>query len=295
MKDIKRKIYFSNLQVRYMMSNEPVDDKEEIRMNVFDYFVSAYQKAEQSGDYSDFQIKASDEVLMVSKLHYVGDCLCGIIGRGIPKIQRFLRECNPDTFGTKELEPSEGHLFEEYSYFAISVSKLQMAFLNDPSVAYNIPRLVISILRSTLGGAMYEFEERKLLDFDIKTKLKQLSGQKVTVKGTIANTEEIVRNGMRSYKRIEYALGTNLKATLSVNARIKKVMTDKDIDTITEFVTTDEGFSSFTFQDELDDDKEVIDVINRQAFLTKRITLTIEDQQKPDNIWQKLCEAFIMR
>lgn len=117
MKDQKRKVYFSSLQVRIMLSHELETDQAKILSDVFDRIVAAYAKAEESGTYTNFQSKIDDEVLMISKLHYVGDCLCGIVGRGIPKIHRFLRECNPETFGTKELTPSEGNLFEEYSFF----------------------------------------------------------------------------------------------------------------------------------------------------------------------------------
>jgi hypothetical protein len=214
------------------------------------------------------------------------------VGRGIPKIYRFLRECNPETFGTKELTPSEGNLFEEYSFFAIAVSKLQMAFLNNTAISQNIPRLVVSIMRNSLGGTIYEFEESTMLDFDIKKKLKQLSGKKITVKGSLANKEETVIGGMRSLKTIEQTLGTKMKATVNVSARVSKVLTDQDIDTITELATTDEGFSSFTFQDETDSDKEIIDVIRRQTYFTKGITLNKEEQQQPEAIWQKLCGAF---
>ena len=292
MKDQKRKVYFSSLQVRIMLSHELETDQAKIRSDVFDRIVAAYAKAEESGTYNNFQCKIDDEVLMVSKLHYVGDCLCGIVGRGIPKIHRFLRECNPETFGTKELTPSEGNLFEEYSFFAIAVSKLQMAFLNNTAISQNIPRLVVSILRNSLGGTIYEFEESTMLDFDIKKKLKQLSGKKITVKGSLANKEETVIGGMRSLKTIEQTLGTKMKATVNVSARVSKVLTDQDIDTITELATTDEGFSSFTFQDEMDSDKEIIDVIRRQTYFTKGITLNKEEQQQPDAIWQKLCGAF---
>lgn len=292
MKDQKRKVYFSSLQVRIMLSHELETDQAKIRSDVFDRIVAAYAKAEESGTYTNFQSKIDDEVLMISKLHYVGDCLCGIVGRGIPKIYRFLRECNPETFGTKELTPSEGNLFEEYSFFAIAVSKLQMAFLNNTAISQNIPRLVVSILRNSLGGTIYEFEESTMLDFDIKKKLKQLSGKKITVKGSLANKEETVIGGMRSLKTIEQTLGTKMKAKVNVSARVSKVLTDQDIDTITELATTDEGFSSFTFQDEMDSDKEIIDVIRRQTYFTKGITLNKEEQQQPEAIWQKLCGAF---
>lgn len=131
-----------------------------------------------------------------------------------------------------------------------------------------------------------------MLDFDIKKKLKQLSGKKITVKGSLANKEETVIGGMRSLKTIEQTLGTKMKATVTISARVSKVLTDQDIDTITELATTDEGFSSFTFQDEMDSDKEIIDVIRRQTYFTKGITLNKEEQQQPDAIWQKLCGAF---
>ena len=131
-----------------------------------------------------------------------------------------------------------------------------------------------------------------MLDFDIKKKLKQLSGKKITVKGSLANKEETVIGGMRSLKTIEQTLGTKMKAKVNVSARVSKVLTDQDIDTITELATTDEGFSSFTFQDEMDSDKEIIDVIRRQTYFTKGITLNKEEQQQPEAIWQKLCGAF---
>ena len=83
-----------------------------------------------------------------------------------------------------------------------------------------------------------------------------------------------------------------MKAKVNVSARVSKVLTDQDIDTITELATTDEGFSSFTFQDEMDSDKEIIDVIRRQTYFTKGITLNKEEQQQPEAIWQKLCGAF---
>lgn len=292
MKDQKRKVYFSSLQVRFMLSHELESDNAVIKSEVFDRILSKYKNAEESGNYSDFQAKVDDEIIMVSQLHYIGNHLCGIIGRGIPQIHRFLRECNPDTLSTKELTPEKGNLFEEYSFFAISISRMQMAFLNNPAISPNIPKQVLSILRKSLGNATYEFEESKLLDLDIKGKLKQLSGKKIIVKGALANKEEQVVGGMRTLKTIEQALGTKMKATVNVTAKLTKQLTDYDIDIITNLATTDEGFSSFTFQDEMDSDKEIIDVIRRQTYLTKQIVLTKEEQQQPDHIWQKLCNAF---
>ena len=73
MKDQKRKVYFSSLQVRIMLSHELETDQAKIRSDVFDRIVAAYAKAEESGTYTNFQSKIDDEVLMISKLHYVGE------------------------------------------------------------------------------------------------------------------------------------------------------------------------------------------------------------------------------
>ena len=49
-----------------------------------------------------------------------------------------------------------------------------------------------------------------------------------------------------------------------------------------------EAFSSFTFTDERDSDKEVIDVIRNHVRFSKNIELSIEDQKTPAAIWRKL-------
>ena len=46
---------------------------------------------------------------------------------------------------------------------------------------------------------------------------------------------------MRTVKALEQTLGTKMKATLTVSAKVSKILTDQDIDTITELATTDEG------------------------------------------------------
>jgi len=140
----KRKVYFSALQVRGMLSNEAEEDRTKIKTEIFDPIVAKYDAAKEKGDFSSFQRKIDDgeEVFMVSMLHYEGNVLCGIVSHGTPKIERYLRECNPETFNVKELVPSEGNVFEEYSFFAISIRKMQMAYLSDPAVSTNIPGLV---------------------------------------------------------------------------------------------------------------------------------------------------------
>lgn len=92
-----------------------------------------------------------------------------------------MRECNPETFSVKELVPSEGNVFEEYSFFAISIQKMQMAYLSDPAVSTNIPGLVLTLLRPSVN-IKFNLEESSLYDYDIKKKIKQL-GNKVAVYG----------------------------------------------------------------------------------------------------------------
>lgn len=207
-----RRVYFSALRVHRICYHEPETDRQAIKADLFDRFVSEYEKAQASGDFTNFQHKlADDEVLMVSMLHYVGNDLCGIIGRCSPKVDRFLRERNLDTFGTKELTPSEGNLFEEYTYFAISTSRLQIAYLSNSAVSSNIPYLVIHILRQNSGNALYEMEPDTLIDTDIKKKLKSL-GTKIKVQGTVVNQEQHIIGGMQSLRQLENTLSTKFSA-----------------------------------------------------------------------------------
>lgn len=108
---------------------------------------------------------------MVSMLHYEGNVLCGIVSHGTPKNERYLRECNPETFNVKELVPSEGNVFEEYSFFAISIQKMQMAYLSDSAVSTNIPGLVLTLLKPSVN-INYFMEESSLHDHDIKKKIR---------------------------------------------------------------------------------------------------------------------------
>ena len=288
----KRKVYFSALQARGMLSNEPIDDRALIKAEIFDQIVSKYEAATQSGDFSLFQkkIEDSEEVFMVSMLHYEGNTLCGIVSHGSPKIERYLRECNPTTFDVKELVPEAGNVFEEYSFFAISIQKMQMAYLGDSAVSTNIPALVLSLLRPTVN-VNYEFEENTLMDYDIKKKIKQL-GDKVVVRGTLIDQAQRVIGGMPSIGTLERAMGTKFSATVKVRAKVGRKLTDTDIETITNTATQDEGFSSFTFADERDTDKEIIDVIKNQVRFAKNIELSTDEKKQPTAIWAKLCDSF---
>ena len=162
----------------------------------------------------------------------------------------------------------------------------------DGAVSTNIPQAVVYILRRSLGNACYDFEETKLLDHDIKKKLRELKGTKVVVKGTIVGQEQSVTTGIPSLKKIEKALGSKMKARISVSAHLSRPLTDADIDIITENVCADDGFSSFTFADEMDADKEIIDVIRRQTYLTTKIKLAATELQQPKIVWKKMCCSF---
>ena len=290
----KRKVYFSALQVRWMLTHELQEDRAAIKSEIFDPIVEKYNTSKENGDFSDFQkkVEESQEVFMVSMLHYENNVLCGIVSHGTPKIERYLRECNPETFSVKELVPSEGNVFEEYSFFAISIQKMQMAYLSDSAVSTNIPALVLLLLRPVVN-INYELEESCLLDTDIKKKIKQL-GDKVVVKGTLVGKEEQVIGGLESIGTLERAMGTKFRATINVKAKLGRKLTDADIEAITGAATQDEGFSSFTFADEKDADQEVIDVIKNQVRFSKKIELTAEERKIPSAIWKKLCGAFLV-
>lgn len=288
----KRNVYFSTLQARKMMTNELQEDRAIIKSDIFDPIVKRYDEAKEKGDFSDFQRKIGDgqEVFMVSMLHYEGNVLCGIISHGTPKIERYLRECNPETFCVKELVPSEGNVFEQYSFFAISIRKMQMAYLSDPAVSKNIPLLVLQLLKPSID-INYELEESCLLDSDIRKKIKQL-GDNVIVRGTIVGKEEKVIGGLESIRTLQKAMGTKFSATVNVKTKLKIKLTDAAIDVITDTATQDEGFSSFTFADASEEDREVIDVIKNQVRFSKKIELAADEQNMPHIIWEKLSDAF---
>ena len=284
----KRKVYFSALQARMMLSNETEEDRAKVKAEIFDPIVAKYDDAKKTGDFSDFQQKIEDgaEVFMVSMLHYEGNVLCGIVSHGTPIIERNLRECNPETFNVKELVPSEGNVFEEYSFFAISIQKMQMAYLSDPAVSTNIPGLVLTLLIPSVNPN-YFLEESSLYEHDIKKKIKQL-GNKVAVYGTIKGQEERIIGGIPSFKTLEQRLGGKLKSELKIKAKLGKQLSDEDIDVILE-TAAKEDFSSFIFTDERDSDKEVIDVIRNHVRFSKNIELSAEERKKPAAIWRKLC------
>ena len=285
----KRKVYFSAIQVRGIMTLEPIKDHDVIKRDIFDRIVENYKNAEESGDFSPFQKQINeeneDEKFFVSMLHYQNNHLCGIVSHGSPNMERYLRQRNPETFDVKELVPDAGNVFEEYSFFAISPRKMQMAYLSDPAVSSNIPSLVLSLLQKALYQN-FEFEERSLMDNDIKSKIRQL-GQNVIVKGTILGFDDTISGGVRSVNQIEKAMGTKFKTTVKIRAKVGRVLSDEDIDTITSLATQEQGYSSFTFADEKDADKEIIDVIKNRVRLSRTIELSIKD--KSTDIWNKLC------
>lgn len=288
----KRRIYFSSLQIRQLLSYELLENRDKIKSVIFDPIIEKYNVAIKTGNFSDFQrkIENGQEIFMVSMLHYEDNVLCGIISHGTPSMERYLRECNPLTFNVKELTPSKGNVFEEYSFFAISISKMQMAYLSDPAVSSNIPTLTLHLLRPVINSN-YEFEECCLLETDIKKKIKEL-GNSVSVKGILVGKEEQIIGGLASIKTLQKSLGTKFSATVTVKARLKKKLTDEDINTIKECVTQDDGFSSFTFSDERDVDKEVIDVIKNHVRFSKKIELSTDERKSPSSVWNKLCNSF---
>ena len=290
----KRKVFFSKFRVCIMMKNEYETRYQILKPEVFDVIMNSYKQATESGNFSFFQKKYGDDkhVYMLNNLHYEGDILCGIIGRGTPKMERFLRECNPNTFDEKELTPSEGNLFQEYSYFAISPRRLQIAYLGNSAVSNNIPLVIVTILRQALGSALYDLEEEKLIDYDIKKKIKNLSDN-VSVKGTLIGQEQNVVGGKKSLGDLEKTLGSKFRVTVKLSAKVSKKFADEDIDAIANLATQDEGFSAFSFTNEEEGaDKEIIDVIRKQVYYSKDIELNEQERTQPEIVWQKMCATL---
>ena len=290
----KRKVFFSKFRVCIMMSNEYETRYPVLKPEVFDVIMNDYKKAETNGDHAHFQMKSKDEsqIYMLSKLHYEGNCLCGIVGRGTPRMERFLRECNPNTSDEKELTLTKGNLFQEYSYFAISLQKLRIAYLGNSAVSSNIPLVIVSILRKALGSALYDLEEEKLIDYDIKKKIRGLS-DKVSVKGTLIGQEQNVVGGKKSLGDLEKVLGSKFRVTVKLSAKVSKTFSDRDVEEISNLATQDEGFSSFAFTNEEEGtEKEIIDVIRKQVYYSKDIDLNDQERTQPDIIWHKMCGTF---
>ena len=292
MANSRKKVYYSAITIREMLSNEPISDYSIIR-SVFDQTENSYTDAISRKDVHGFQIAHSGEsVLILTDLHYVDDrYLCGRVGCCSSHVNLFLRESNPQTFSGNELTPSAGNLFENYSYFAISIAQRRIGYLNNDKVSPNIPKLVISILRRNLGSQHYELELTTMLDYDIKEKIKKLDGS-IVVQGTICGQDAMVVGGMRSLKRLETAMSTRMRTTIKLKASITKKLSDSDIDEITDVVNGNEGFSAFTLAEEESEEKETIDVLKRQAYLSRSIELSTEEQKSPDAIWRKMCSTF---
>ncbi len=290
----KRKVFFSRFRVCVMLKNEYETRYGILKPEVFDVIMNNYHQAENTGNFSLFQMKNEDskQIYVLNKLHYENDILCGIIGRGMQKIERFLREYNPNTFDEKELTPSKGNIFQEYSYFAVSLKKMQIAYLDNSAVSSNIPRIIVLILRQALGSAIYDLEEEKLIDYDIKSKIKSL-GNKVSVKGTLIGQEQSIIGGKKSLSDLEKALGSKFKATVRLSAKVSKKFIDDDIDQIANLATQDEGFSTFSFTNEEEGtDKEIIDVIRKQVYYSKDIDLNEQERLNPEIIWHRMCNAL---
>lgn len=73
-----------------MLSNEMEKDRAKLKVEIFDPIVSKYYEAKENGDFSAFQrkIEDSDEVFMVSMLHYEGNVLCGIVSHSCSKFAK---------------------------------------------------------------------------------------------------------------------------------------------------------------------------------------------------------------
>lgn len=288
----KRNVFYSTVQVRYMLTHELLEDRAKIKELIFDPIIENYNTAKETGDFSLFQrkLERSNEVFMISMLHYRDNNVCGVVSHGSPRMQRYLRQCNPETFDVKELVPDDGNVFEEYSFFAISITKMQMAYLSDSAVSSNIPSLVLSLFHPSVN-VNYDFEERAMLDADIKQKIKNL-GNNIVINGVIVGREEHVVGGMQSIATMQNALGAKFEARIKVRAKVQKKLTDEDIEIIRNNATMDEGFTSFTFADESNNDNEVIDVIKNRIRTTKSIELSDNERMDPNAVWTKLCASF---
>ena len=64
----KRKVFYSSVQVRFMLTHELLEDREKIKSEIFDPIITKYNDAKESGDFSLFQRKneGNNEVYMVS-------------------------------------------------------------------------------------------------------------------------------------------------------------------------------------------------------------------------------------
>jgi hypothetical protein len=137
----------------------------------------------------------------------------------------------------------------------------------------------------------YDFEERSMLDVDIRQKIKNL-GNNIVINGVIVGQEQRVVGGLQSVATMENAMGTKFEAKIKVRARVSKKLTDEDIEIIRKNATIDEGFTSFTFADEGDNDNEIIDVIKNRVRTTKTIELSDSERMDPNVVWTKLCASF---
>ena len=291
----KRKVYFASITVQKMLENSIIHDSKTIQY-IFSQIYNAYQKANKSKDFQSFQkSNVNGDLLFIYDLHYLQNkkFLCGRIGRHSNQVKQFLRENNPHTLSGKELTHSEGNLFEHYSYFVISPTEFRIGYLMNNKISNQIPVLIISVLRNNLGSLPYNLTISDILDSDLKSKIKQLRGN-IIVKGKISGQDEAVVGGMRSLKQISRIMGASLKTTINIRAKIGRQFTDSEINEIMQVVRDEEGFDSFTFQEENEEniEKEMIDLVKRQASLSSVIELGPAEQKDQDAIWNKICSVM---
>lgn len=290
----KQKVYFMKMRVRKMLYQEEFFDIPTIKKEIFDVFADEYQKAESTDNYASFtrEYKTSNEIFAITKLHYRGDILCGIIGRFTNGIKGFIRETNLQTFDTKEIVPTDPrNKFEEYTYFAISVSTLRIAYIPNRSIGPNIPLLVLNVLRQNSRDGIYEIELWQLFDRDIKKKLQSM-GPSVKVTGWIEGKEALVSGGMPSLKRFEELFGSRVTTKIRFSSKCRKPLTEEDAAEIIRLSSSDDGYTSVCFEDEEDEQHEVIDVIKRVASLSREIILSPAERKDSEIIWKRLCHAL---
>jgi len=275
-----------------MLSQETENSTSTICQDILKKAADNYGSAVEKGALDQFSISvgASDELLMLGRLNFKDNNLCGVLGRCYGKIKGFVRERDTTTLETREITPSSANsMFETYTYFVLSGSERKIAYMRSGGIGRDIPGCIIAVLKKCIGGAPYEIELEEMYETDIEKKLSEL-GDRITITGTIDNVGSYIAKQMPSFAAFERGIGTPFRAKAKFSAKKDKRLTQDQIRTILSLSAVD-GYSSIKFEDE-DEAHEVIDVIKKNIAFSKNIDIDDAEMQDANCIWGKILANF---
>ncbi len=283
------KVYFYQMRFTTLLYDECIKDVSIINTGILEKACNHYNEASKAQDFAALSWKPSTDdntTYLVSKLKFESNVLFGEIGCCMERLPGLYRERNTGTLATLEISPSDSCCtFEAYTYFALSAITQKLAIFWNGNVTPDIDGVIVNVLLKMIQGSPYGIACQQLLDQDIKSRLQNL-GNNIIIKGYIKNAEKLVSSQKMSFRQIETSLGKDVIATVKFKVKVYEKLTEQQIEDLLS-LQSDKDYASVRISD-MDETKEVIDIIRRSVAISSVIKLTEADSKDCAIVWDGL-------